>query len=53
MEVLHFFFSQEKQQLDYNRLQTNLFNTESRTLKLEGIVNLLLKCRNAPNANCP
>ncbi|TMW48734.1 hypothetical protein DOY81_006183 [Sarcophaga bullata] len=43
----------EKQQLDYNRLQTNLFNTESRTLKLEGIVNLLLKCRNAPNAHCP
>ncbi|XP_037820017.1 uncharacterized protein LOC119609351 [Lucilia sericata] len=43
----------EKQQLDYNRLQTNLYNTESRTLKLEGMVNLLMKCRNGPNAHCP
>ncbi|KAM7356371.1 epidermal growth factor-like protein slowdown isoform 1-T5 [Cochliomyia hominivorax] len=44
----------EKQQMDYHRLQKNLYNTESRTLKLEGMVNLLMKCRNGlPNAHCP
>uniref|UniRef100_A0A1I8PYN9 EGF-like domain-containing protein n=1 Tax=Stomoxys calcitrans TaxID=35570 RepID=A0A1I8PYN9_STOCA len=45
----------EKQQLDYNRLQTNLYNTETRTMKLEGMLNLLMKCRNTvgPTANCP
>ncbi|XP_061397909.1 epidermal growth factor-like protein 8 [Musca vetustissima] len=45
----------EKQQMDFHRLQTNLYNTESRTMKLEGMVNLLMKCRNnvGPNAHCP
>ncbi|XP_068149616.1 uncharacterized protein slow [Drosophila tropicalis] len=43
----------EKQAMDVNRLQTNLYKTESRTNKLEGMLNLLLKCRNGPNANCP
>uniref|UniRef100_A0A1I8NGR0 EGF-like domain-containing protein n=1 Tax=Musca domestica TaxID=7370 RepID=A0A1I8NGR0_MUSDO len=45
----------EKQQMDFHRLQTNLYNTESRTMKLEGMVNLLMKCRNnvGPNAQCP
>ncbi|KAL9907597.1 epidermal growth factor-like protein slowdown isoform 1-T3 [Glossina fuscipes fuscipes] len=43
----------EKQQFDINRLQTNLYNTETRTLKLEGMVNLLMKCRNGPNTHCP
>lgn len=41
--------------MDFHRLQTNLYNTESRTMKLEGMVNLLMKCRNnvGPNAHCP
>ncbi|XP_033159007.1 uncharacterized protein LOC117140285 [Drosophila mauritiana] len=43
----------EKQAQDVSRLQTNLYKTESRTNKLEGMLNLLLKCRNGPNANCP
>ncbi|XP_030385730.1 epidermal growth factor-like protein 7 [Scaptodrosophila lebanonensis] len=43
----------EKQQFDVNRLQTNLYKTESRTNKLEGMLNLLLNCRNGPNAHCP
>ncbi|KAH8315833.1 hypothetical protein KR067_010852 [Drosophila pandora] len=43
----------EKQAQDVNRLQTNLYKTESRTNKLEGMLNLLLKCRNGPDANCP
>jgi len=48
-----FSHSQEKQAQDVSRLQTNLYKTESRTNKLEGMLNLLLKCRNGPNANCP
>ncbi|XP_017071587.1 uncharacterized protein LOC108108161 [Drosophila eugracilis] len=43
----------EKQAQDVSRLQTNLYKTESRTNKLEGMLNLLLKCRNGPNENCP
>ncbi|KAH8286874.1 hypothetical protein KR018_003575 [Drosophila ironensis] len=43
----------EKQAQDVNRLQTNLYKTESRTNKLEGMLNMLLKCRNGPDANCP
>ncbi|XP_017957375.1 protein HEG homolog 1 [Drosophila navojoa] len=43
----------EKQAMDVNRMQTNLYKTESRTNKLESMINLLFKCRNAPNANCP
>ncbi|XP_053955341.1 uncharacterized protein LOC128861319 [Anastrepha ludens] len=43
----------EKQQQDLNRLQSNLYATESRTNKLEGMLNLLMKCRNGPNAYCP
>ncbi|ALC45083.1 slow, partial [Drosophila busckii] len=48
-----FFQLQEKQSQDVNRMQTNLYKTESRTNKLEGMLNMLLKCRNGPNANCP
>ncbi|XP_067646904.1 uncharacterized protein slow isoform X2 [Eurosta solidaginis] len=43
----------EKQQQDINRLQSNLYDTESRTNKLEGMLNLLMKCRNGPSAYCP
>ncbi|KAH8365874.1 hypothetical protein KR093_006744 [Drosophila rubida] len=43
----------EKQSMDVSRMQTNLYKTESRTNKLEGMLNLLMKCRNGPNANCP
>ncbi|KAH8395600.1 hypothetical protein KR222_001870, partial [Zaprionus bogoriensis] len=43
----------EKQTQDVNRIQSNLYKTESRTNKLENMLNLLLKCRNGPNANCP
>ncbi|XP_011183708.2 uncharacterized protein Egfl8_0 [Zeugodacus cucurbitae] len=43
----------EKQQQDISRLQSNLYQTESRTNRLEGILNLLMKCRNGPNTYCP
>lgn len=43
----------EKQTQDVSRMQTSLYKTESRTNKLEGMLNLLMKCRNGPNANCP
>ncbi|XP_001983278.2 epidermal growth factor-like protein 7 [Drosophila grimshawi] len=43
----------EKQAQDVNRMQTNLYKTESRTNKLENMLNLLMNCRNGPNANCP
>ncbi|XP_030560776.1 protein HEG homolog 1 [Drosophila novamexicana] len=43
----------EKQALDVNRMQTNLYKTESRTNKLESMLNLLMKCRSGPNADCP
>lgn len=43
----------EKQQQDISRLQSNLYQTESRTNRLEGMLNLLTKCRNGPNSHCP
>uniref|UniRef100_A0A0K8WI17 Epidermal growth factor-like protein 8 n=1 Tax=Bactrocera latifrons TaxID=174628 RepID=A0A0K8WI17_BACLA len=43
----------EKQQQDISRLQSNLYQTETRTNRLESMLNLLMKCRNGPNANCP
>ncbi|KAL7734206.1 hypothetical protein ACLKA6_011876 [Drosophila palustris] len=43
----------EKQTQDVSRIQTSLYKTESRTNKLEGMLNLLMKCRNGPNSNCP
>ncbi|XP_014090366.3 uncharacterized protein slow [Bactrocera oleae] len=43
----------EKQQQDISRMQSNLYQTESRTNRLESMLNLLMKCRNGPNAHCP
>lgn len=43
----------EKQQQDMNHLHSNLVATETRTRKLENLINVLFKCRNSPGPYCP